>query len=577
MSKLAESIAENPDAIAILDTVYQARLAERGDRTMLAAELAALHNAGTVDLVHVFAHLNKSPASATHDFFLTRHVFEQTLPELDAPVESVMRCVAHLYTEAGRDLAAGLILSSFQAYCQKVPARIDRALQAIEATLPGLLHLLPSVLAAGAEHNAPVYQAHCIRLTEHARLDVRQAAVFALGTIRLNNPSDAFAALELVLQSSDDDQLLGILIRSTQRLVHLDRAFLESAAVIIDRALEKGGERALHSAAQLYWLQSKELQTEVPILDVLGRHLPRVLPTNAGTIDSIDHGLAEHLKVGDGRALALLESVLLALGGRSFAQHFDSTAHLLGQDRELLFKLMTRWFLRGEPALCQAIRHVVSSQAQGEKLVLSVDPVEVVPNDPVHVVFLAHKAIGYLLMQPVAAASTVVSLMRIAPEEALSELAGLLVDPILLNYPGIAEDYLAAEAEQQAGRVQAWIKAACAELDKYLDRLRAIGRIPELHPSIEQREAHRRHFSRLMSASFKEAQAKSVFAQLVTRSVLLYGRKSISHVYGADGMPHRTEIPLTSHGVSIDIPRVEQLDPLGLDYRLRTFRQEQFR
>lgn len=576
MSSLAEKIVGSEDPLEVLNTIYRAVLHERDDRAGVAAELVPLHNARTVNLVDVFLQLKNKPG-AGHDFFLTRHVIEQALPDLDAPVEPVMRCVQHLYQEAGRDMAAGQILGSFRTYCERMPERIGEALGIVEANPPDLLALLPSILAAGAEVDACRYQAQTARLTAHDRLDVRQTAVFAMGVIRCADPGEALKALEVSLQQSEDDHLLGNVVRSTYRLLQLDRGLQERAMKLMDRALQKGGEQALHAAADLYWLESKELKEHEPVLEVLRRHLPRVPPKNTGTIKSIDRGLAQHMKQSPERSFALLESLLPALGGNSFAEHFDSVAHLLEADQALLSKMMTRWFMRGHSALCKAIHHVVVTQSHGKKLELSVDSAEVIPNDTVHVTFLARKAVGYLLMHPVAAASVVVSIMRIAPEEALPELAGLLFDPVLLNFPGVTEDYLAAQAETSSGKVQASIKAAIAELEKYLKRLRAIGSISELHPSNEQREAHRRHFSRLVSESFKQAQAQSVFMQIASRAVLLYGRKSISHVYGSDGTPHRTEIPLSPHGVTIDIPRVEQLDPLGMDYRLRVFRQEQFR
>ena len=62
-----------------------------------------------------------------------------------------------------------------------------------------------------------------------------------------------------------------------------------------------------------------------------------------------------------------------------------------------------------------------------------------------------------------------------------------------------------------------------------------------------------------------------------TMMVLLYGRRSINYVYGADGEPTRTEIPLKGHSVEMEFPRAERLDPFGLDYTLRVFRAEQIR
>jgi hypothetical protein len=37
------------------------------------------------------------------------------------------------------------------------------------------------------------------------------------------------------------------------------------------------------------------------------------------------------------------------------------------------------------------------------------------------------------------------------------------------------------------------------------------------------------------------------------------------------------EMPLTSHGLQMEFPRMENLDPYGVDYMLRIFRVERFR
>ena len=59
-------------------------------------------------------------------------------------------------------------------------------------------------------------------------------------------------------------------------------------------------------------------------------------------------------------------------------------------------------------------------------------------------IFIAHKAIGYFFMKPVTAASVVISLMRVAPnDEVLDELGKLLLNPLLMNYPGSVRQYLA--------------------------------------------------------------------------------------------------------------------------------------
>ena len=101
--------AKNGD---FLDAVYKSDLAEPDEREDLPVEIAALHNDGHINVVAEFAKLGNTPGSGP-DFFTMRHVFEKTLPHIDAPMRDVMHCVLHLYQGAGQDMAAGTIFNSY--------------------------------------------------------------------------------------------------------------------------------------------------------------------------------------------------------------------------------------------------------------------------------------------------------------------------------------------------------------------------------------------------------------------------------------------------------------------------------
>ena len=68
------------------------------------------------------------------------------------------------------------------------------------------------------------------------------------------------------------------------------------------------------------------------------------------------------------------------------------------------------------------------------------------------------------------------------------------------------------------------------------------------------------------------AEKKSVLLSIVSRSVLLYGNRSISYFEGPDGKSQRNEMKLHSFSHSIESPRLDILEPFDLDYTLRVFR-----
>jgi hypothetical protein len=562
-----------------LEAVYARLLADRNDHSALALELVALHNEGLIDVVKAFEPL-RSKLSNGPDFFLTRHVFEKALPNLDAPVTSVIRCVLQLYREAGQDLAAGTIIEGFIGFCTKEPSRPREALKEIEASPDKFADLLPAALTAGSYIDNPLYLVETIRLCEDMNIELRRRAVFSVG--KLNWPEgitvsdSALAALERSAAVERDDQILANIVKSAFALFQRDKAQEPRTITLIVSALAKGDEYTLHAASELFGFYTGELPAL--LLDALFVHLVRIKPTNKGTLDNVDYGISHLLKKGDPeKAIQFLEDLLLEHPNELTMQVFDSAAREILRNKAIISKVLTRWFLRGDRVLCESV-HTIINTHHGDNMALEIDPIELKSADLVHVLFIARKDIGFIFMKPVSAASILISLMRhTTDDEILTNLGELLFDPLLLNFTGKVQEYVLQQSGIESGKVKETIDKALRAVDDYLDLLRSVGNLAALHPGEVQREAHHRHFSRLMAESYKAAEAQSVFLNLVSKSVLLYGRKSINYVYGSDGQSHRMEIPLQSHGTEMEFPRMENIDPHGLDYMLRIFRNEHLR
>jgi hypothetical protein len=74
-----------------------------------------------------------------------------------------------------------------------------------------------------------------------------------------------------------------------------------------------------------------------------------------------------------------------------------------------------------------------------------------------------------------------------------------------------------------------------------------------------------------MAEARKKAEKASILNSICSKSVLLYGRKSIHYIHGLDEQMHRQEMPLHSFSHSIEHSRLAYMDPHGLDYMLRVF------
>ncbi len=561
-----------------LQAAYSKSLADPDHLSDLAIDMAALHNEGLMDVVAEFDNL-KSRLAQEQDFFHTRWIFEKTLPLLNASIAPVMKCVLQLYHDAGQDLVSGTILNSYVDYCKKDPSRPQGALTEIEAK-PQFADLLPATIAAGSQIDTLHYLSEAIRFTRSSHLDVRRRAISSIAAIKwpeeIGVPDAALATLEQSAKKEVDDQILGSTVTSAFALLQREQGLESRVSKIIAGALSKGSEYTIYAASTIFGFHTDELSQ--PILRLMFNCVQRVNPEHSGTLRNIDYGILHLLKINREEAIQFLERLPISHEGKlSLKKDFGNTAHGIYQDTALLSKFLTRWFLKGDRVLCKAIHEICLSHF-GDDLPIQVDTAELKSIDLIHVVFLARKSVGYLFTKPITTASLIISLMRLSSDDQiLHMLEELLFDPLLLNHPGKARDYVIRQSMLESGKVKETIDRALASVDEYLAVLREIPDLPALHPIQAHKEAYLRYMSDIVASSYKEAQKKSVFMNLISKSTLLYGRKSIDYVYGGNGELHRTETPLESHGLEMEYPRMESIDPYGLDYILRVFRAEQFR
>lgn len=576
--KFRDALLRGARTGSFLKEVSEAQSSIREDRDDLAKEIASLHNEGLVDVVTEFFALKKHMPGGP-DFFLTRHVFEQALPYINAPVDAVMRCVVQLCREAGQDLMAGSILSGYIDFCVNDIKRPRDALKLIEADFNTLGDMLAATVAAGSQFDNSYYLAELLRLTNHPDIEARRHAVFSLARIQWqkgsNVPDIAVVAMGRIVEEETDSRLLATAIKSAFALLGHDKAHEERLIGQIRKALKKGGKSIIHSASELVMFNTQEMPAT--LLQLLIEHLKQVDSESIGTLENIDYGISrlldfENKEIG----LDFLEHLLLAHDESVSVNVFDSSFSKICHNAKLLNKVATRWFTRGDRALCEAVYKVTRTHLRDGPRI-EVDASELRACDYDHIVFIARKAIGYFFMQPVTAASMVISLMHhVSDDETLGTLGELLFDPLLMNYPGGTRDYVKERANQESGKVKQTIDSALVSIEHYLEVLRSVPVLPALHVSQSQRESYRRHTSEAMAKSMKTAEKRSFFSNLFATSTLLYGNKSINYIYTGTGEPHRMETPLSSHSISMEFPRMDNIDPYELNYMLRVFKLEQF-
>lgn len=96
--------------------------------------------------------------------------------------------------------------------------------------------------------------------------------------------------------------------------------------------------------------------------------------------------------------------------------------------------------------------------------------------------------------------------------------------------------------------------------------------IKELQPSEYQYGVERRRTYDEMREIQKDVEKQSVLMSLVQRSVLLYGRRSITYLEGGDKKRRTFSMDLHTVSHSIELPRSQVADPVGLNMRLLAYR-----
>ncbi|MFA7819143.1 hypothetical protein [Aeromonas dhakensis] len=100
--------------LTLINELYRQQI--QSEDTFLTEALSDLHNAGEIDLLKIVLDVNIT--SHERIFFTILNTIEGVLPLIDARVENVVHCLAHLTQQAGRDLAISGIYEAFERFCR---------------------------------------------------------------------------------------------------------------------------------------------------------------------------------------------------------------------------------------------------------------------------------------------------------------------------------------------------------------------------------------------------------------------------------------------------------------------------
>jgi len=554
---------------AVLGTLLRLQPTVETERKIFISQIVSLHNSGEINLFSEFQKLRNDQQGP--DFFIARHIFEEALPNLQGPSLEAAKCTVHLITEGGQDFLAGTPINAFRFFLDASPTRPAEVIAEIEQYPTTLSMLLPAAIAAGFARDRAFFIKEVVRLSQSQSIDLRRPAVFSLGSIELLEPEEVpeevTRALEAAVAEVDDDGVMAAVLSAATALFGEHRKAASRLETVIRDALEKGGEWALDAASSAFVSRPERLGPQ--LIELLAGRLRDVPLANSGTIDKIDLGISSLLNSASRDVvLSLLEAILRRSPSDKQLKKFGSARAAILASPALLSKALTRWLASGEAALCNAAADLVQ-QASHRGLVVEADADELSKTDDESLAFTASRAVGYLFVWPVTAASFVVSLMRLG---AINSLKQLLLDPLLLNYPGSVQKFLQDRSKSESTAVREGINECLQAIEDYFTKIRPGADLRELRPSETQRAAFHRSFNQRMSNSFATAQAEMPFLSLVKRSVVLYGRGSVHQVVHQDGTSHRADLKFKTLGAELEFPRMGQIDEMGMQWQLRSFR-----
>lgn len=534
---------------------------DAGEQEVLQGQLAALHNAGSIDLLVLAATPEFEQLERRH-FFTIQQIYCKVIPLLDASSLAMLDMVRRLVAQGGANGIAALPQNALRIWISQASERAKEIIEVARSEPDFDREILMNALVAfGSASPAMSF----LGFADHRR----QAAIAALGAIKPRNAQAGDATFDQLVAIAATDPDEDIRFTAVSAVFDLLRHCKARAPQWVPSLVASQTTKPCNSTrtALLHglWRQS-ELFQAADVKAVLTLASDGDL-TAARLVDTLG-GVLSHLIGGNYHDLAIAcLTTLLASSGKAIPPHsLQMLEHRLTTlERTMLFALAVRWFATGDQVLCETISKLIGDVLQQQPFDASLADFGLTGSQ---MIVVCHKAVGYMPLAPIVAASFVVAALRADDKSAEPELIQLLLQSLLINFRETVASYLT-----RIGKADIAYRPLCKALKMY----RAYEKssdiktpIKELYPSSYQRGVVRQNHYVANREIRKQAERKSIFFGLVHRSNLLYGRKAMTYMHGADTPP--TSMEMKSVSTHIEMPKLHTIDPVGLDWLIRVFR-----
>ena len=536
--------------------------------------LAELHNSGEIDLL---AACDKPALDAipTHPFFTLQQVFCRTLPRLQCSTKCATSACERMFERAGPDMAASLVFDALAKWLEQAPERVAAGLDLIDQDTeinPGVVN---SVLLGGATQDAAKSTKDALDLSHRTS-----------PTIRL--PS--LAAVARTLPDADEK----LLVRVFQRLtaVVTEPLFERDTAAAVDSALhlyrrmgptvrdsvEAVVKKAVNAPspalrqALAYGLVAGGDAYSDTVIDACFSALRRTRADEVGTLRTIDSVLHGWDVDGDRERIArFLVDLFTQEDNRLDLDSLDSFRHKLRESSgEILGWYAVSLLLTGRHAVCNVVVGLFPHSGKPAGLDIDLGPFGLAHG---RILFLARKILGYCLFKKECAAALLLSCLRVVPEQNRMELEDLVLEHFLMNYPSAIDEFTNATSRTDVAKAS--VDRLVTRLGTYIADLERSGPCLAFAPSETERRLQYYKVGDLFRSAHKQAQQGSSLLQLIPKVTLLYGTEAVAYVQpDRASKPVRRRIKMSTFRHEVEFPRLEELDPVGLQRDLGRFRSE---
>ena len=534
---------------------------DTSEQEALRRQLAALHNAGSIDLLALTA----TPEFQSLDrrsLFTIQQIYSNAIPLLDASPLAMLGTIRRLAAQGGAEGIAALPRNALRIWIGQASERAKEIIEAARSE-PGFDReiLMDALVALGEASSAISFLA----VTDPRR----QAAIAALGAMKPRNAKAGDATFDqlaaIAAADPDEDIRFTAISAAFELLRHCKARAPRWVPTLVTAVTAEPSDSTRNALLHGLWRQTELFKT-ADVKAVLALASDGDV-TAARLVDTLGATLSQ--LIGGVHHDAAIDCLTELLAGSGKAIPLDNLQMLehrfTALDRTMLFALAVRWFATGDRTLCETMSKLIGGVEHQQPFDASLAGFGLTGSQ---MIVVCHKAVGYMPLAPIVAASFVIAALRADDKAAEPELIQLLLQSLLINFRETVANYL-----RKIGKAD----ISYQPLRKALRMYRSYEKgsdiktpIKELQPSSYQRGVVRQNHHVTNREIRKQAERQSISFGLVHRCTLLYGRKAITYARGADVPP--TSMEMKTIGTHIEMPRLQIIDPVGLDWLFRIFR-----